>query len=221
MACAGFLLQPFCYLSAGSRGFFEALFRHLALLLPVRPTEEGLGLPRRVPRLLSCFWFVTLHVFNLFSHSAFDLVSRDYTVCLPREGTVTSPLPPCSCWSGAKLLMGALLMEKKGRHPCPMVIQLLMPFPQSSSGEVVLATFKIVFSLKITPTAPTPSPWILGSIHPTEICFLKLIFFSWLASCLFFEVVVGVWGVVGWHLSQAYHPSWNISILELPRQFSG
>ena len=112
MACAGFLLQPFCYLSAGSRGFFEALFRHLALFLPVRPTEEGLGPPRRVPGLLSCIGFVTLHVFNLFSHSAFDLVSRDYTVRLPREGTVTSPLPPCSCWSGARLLMGALLMEK-------------------------------------------------------------------------------------------------------------
>lgn len=95
MACAGFLLQPFCHPSAGSRGFFEALFRHLALiLLPVCPTEEGLGLPRRVPRLLSCFRFETLHVFNLFSHSAFDLVSGDYTVHLPREGTVTSPLPP-------------------------------------------------------------------------------------------------------------------------------
>lgn len=117
-------------------------------------------------------------------------VSQGKGLLLPHS----PPSAPHSCWSGARLLMGALLMEKKGRRPCLMVIQLLMPFPQSSSGEVVLATFKIVFSLKITPTAPTPSPWILGSIHPTEICFLKLIFFRWLASCLFFEVVVSAGG---------------------------
>ena len=116
-------------------------------------------------------------------------------LCISQGKGLLLPHSPHSSWSGARMLMGALLMEKKGRRPCLMVIQLLMPFPQSSSGEVVLATFKIVFSLKITPTAPTPSPWILGSIHPTEICFLKLIFFCWLASCLFFEVVVWAgWG---------------------------
>lgn len=59
-------------------------------------------------------------------------------------------------------------------------------------GKVILATFNLVFSLNITPTAPTPSPWILGSTQPTEICFLKLFFFFWLASLVFFEVVGGI-----------------------------
>lgn len=65
--------------------------------------------------------------------------------------------------------------------------------------EVVLATFNIVFSSKITSTAPAPSPWILRSTHPIEICFLKLFFFLWLVSLLFFEVFEG-------YFCQAYHP---------------
>ena len=53
------------------------------------------------------------------------------------------------------------------------MIQLLMPFPQSSSGEVVLATFKMVFSLEITPTAPTPRLGSLEAFIPLKSAFLS------------------------------------------------
>ena len=180
------------------------LFRHLALLLPVCRSEGRLGLPCRVLRLLSCFQFVTLHVFNLFSHSAFYLVSEDYTVLSQGKGLLlhpalfpmTRPHPPPQLLVWCQAADGCSVNgeERKGSVPngdshaiFHGAHQLASACPMSA--EVVLATFNIVFSLKITPTAPTPSPWILGS---TEICFLKSIFSLWLASCFFFEVVVGV-----------------------------
>ena len=95
MACAGFLLQPFCYLSAGSRGFFEALFRHLALLLPVRPTEEGLGPPRRVPRLLSCMCSISLVTrLLIWSPGIILCVSQGKGLLLPHSHPAAAGLVP-------------------------------------------------------------------------------------------------------------------------------
>lgn len=193
---AGFLLRLFCSL--------QDLVLSLWFSLGIWPCSslyaewrEGGVCPAGFSGSYLAFSVSILPASNLFSHLAFYLVPEDSTVHLPGEETVTSSRSvlhsPRSCWSYARLLMGALLMEKKGRSLCPVVIQLLMPFSAElislppacpMPGEVVLATFNIVFSSKITPTAPAPSPWILRSTHPIEICFPKLFFFLWLVSLL-------------------------------------
>ena len=84
--------------------------------------------------------------------------------------------------------------------PYSLSTVLSSPLP-SHAWEVVLAAFNVtISSLKITPNAPTPSLWILRSPLPTEIYFLKLFFFFWLASLPFSEVAGGLLPRLSSHL---------------------
>lgn len=95
------------------RGFFVVLFRHLALLLPVRRAEGRLDLPCRVPRLLSHSQFVTLPGGSRFSATRLFILSLRVMLCISQgKGLLLRPAPvlhtappptPCCC-SGARLL---------------------------------------------------------------------------------------------------------------------